>query len=158
MCWWDTEWEIQVLFTVGAGLRRVCIKPERRSLGSSYPFVPFCTSVRPAVLSHVSVRLQLGDYPSNLKISTSKIGDNRTKIVDVLHIDLCTFHCCRLHRFPTKALLSNSNYFFIYWLWQAIEQRTQNTGAFPFKTWFRDNVTMSRYTYIPHFVPLLHTV
>ena len=33
-----------------------------------------------------------------------RIGRN----LDILHIDLCTFRCCRLYRFPTKALLSNS--------------------------------------------------
>jgi hypothetical protein len=113
MYWWDAGWDIQVLFTVDAGLRPVCIKPKRRPLGSSYPFVPVSMSVCPSDLSHVSVLLLLGEYPSNLKISTSKIGEDRTTILDILHIDLCTFRCCKLHRFPTKALMSNSNYFWI---------------------------------------------
>lgn len=114
MYWRDTGWEIQVLFTVGAGLRSVCLKPERRPLGSSNLFV--LLSVRPSARPYFRTYQcgpPLGDYPSNLKISTSKIGENRTKIVDILYIDLCMLHCCRLHRFPTKALLSRSNYFCI---------------------------------------------
>jgi hypothetical protein len=57
------------------------MKPERRPLGSSYPSIPLslCLSVRPSVLSHVSARLSLEEYLSNLKTITSKIGENRKK-------------------------------------------------------------------------------
>jgi len=41
------------------------------------------------------------------------IGYNRTKISGRLRKDISKLYCCRRHKFATKALLCNTQYFYI---------------------------------------------
>jgi hypothetical protein len=154
---WDTGWEIQVFFTVGAGLRRICMKPERRPLGSSYPF--FSLSVYPSVrpLARISTT---PSGRATVKFENKYLHNwwESDKTVYSSHIDLCRFHCCRLHRFPKNTLLCKSNFFKLLTETGSWTTDPEYTVAFPFQTWFRDSITMSGHTYSSHFVPLLHTV
>jgi len=72
-----------------------------------------CLSVRP----HVSAWLLAEGFPWNLmradlyeNLSKNfKFVYNRTKVSDILHEDVNTFYCCRLHKFAIKAFLCNAH-------------------------------------------------
>ena len=61
-----------------------------------------------------------------------------------LHEDLSTFYCCRRHKSAIKALLYNSQYFYID-EGHVAQQYRELIVAFPLQQWLRERATTSRY-------------
>jgi len=68
-----------------------------------------CLSVRPPASLHVISTVSTRRTPLKFDIG----GLKRTKTSATLYGGLNTFHCCRRHKFATKALLRNTQYFYI---------------------------------------------